>query len=332
MPNQIEFVPCGFLTVNDRGRIVNVNPYLEQMLDYESGSLLGKHIEGILTLASRIFYQTHFFPLMTIQGGLSEVYVSLASASGADVPVLINGSRIEHHGEWLNYCAIMPIHRRNKYEDEILRAKRAAEDAIQERDKAHHELEIVRGILEVQKNDLLVANEQLQEMATTDALTGVKNRRALFERLEIEISAYHRSGQACSVLIVDVDHFKRINDSFGHGVGDQYLREVAQKLERIARKIDLVARYGGEEFVVLLPNTDEVGALLSAERHRQAIESSTWPEAPITISIGVATLMSHFEPAERFLDRADSALYNSKARGRNRVTHFNEIPVAEFGS
>jgi diguanylate cyclase (GGDEF)-like protein len=162
-----------------------------------------------------------------------------------------------------------------------------------------------------------------RHLAMTDPLTGLLNRRAFVEAMSREISRAARHNHLLSVMLLDVDHFKKVNDTRGHEAGDIVLRGVAEVLQRIARKSDLVARWGGEEFVAGLPHAAEAGARVAAERLRRAIADSsfTLPEGPplrITASIGVAHALSG-EPLEVIVARADQAMYLAKSRGRNRV-------------
>ncbi len=169
---------------------------------------------------------------------------------------------------------------------------------------------------QIQKVDAL--NRALSEMATTDALTGVANRRAFDHSLQLELAIVERRGTPLSLLMLDVDHFKRINDTYGHEAGDKVLVAIAQLLGGCARVIDVVARVGGEEFAVILPNTDAGGAHEVAERMRSAVARSNWLGQPTTVSIGAATLHDK-EDAASLYTRADAALYAAKTSGRDRV-------------
>ncbi|MBY5993350.1 GGDEF domain-containing protein [Ferrimonas balearica] len=159
---------------------------------------------------------------------------------------------------------------------------------------------------------------QLTELAHTDPLTGLANRRQLDRQLARACQLAHRYGDPLAVLMLDLDHFKRLNDRLGHAAGDQLLTRFATLLQQQVRGSDLPARYGGEEFVVLCPHTDEMGALTLAERVREQWQHLTadLPSAQ-TVSIGVAALEPGATP-EQLLDTADQALYRAKAQGRNR--------------
>lgn len=175
------------------------------------------------------------------------------------------------------------------------------------------------------------ANAELQELATTDPLSGLKNRRAFREKLDEEFARATRYGAPLSVLLLDVDHFKKFNDAFGHPAGDEVLKKVARLLTDNARSTDFVARYGGEEFAVILPNADREGALVQAERCRQAIADAPWEQRGVTASFGVSTLGLAHEDGSSLISEADEALYLSKKEGRNCVHHagalLSEVPA-----
>jgi two-component system cell cycle response regulator len=168
-------------------------------------------------------------------------------------------------------------------------------------------------------------NRRLEELAHTDPLTKTLNRRALSERLASEMERVRRYSTTMSLLLIDLDHFKQVNDTHGHLMGDEVLIEVASLLLRVVRAVDIVARYGGEEFVVVLPETGAPGAEAFAERLRELIEAQCFVESrgvPIrlTTSIGVSTFPGFgVESVEDLLSNADQALYRAKSEGRNRV-------------
>ena len=164
---------------------------------------------------------------------------------------------------------------------------------------------------------------KLEHLSHHDSLTGLLNRRAIEYLLDREIQRLQRFGEGFSVLIVDIDHFKRINDRLGHAAGDVVLCAVAKALQVQAREVDRVARFGGEEFCVILPHTLHEGALQAAERLRDAIRalSIEWQDEiiSVTVSTGVATAHTADDALDDLLQRADEALYRAKEEGRNRV-------------
>ncbi|HVE78389.1 MAG TPA: GGDEF domain-containing protein, partial [Gemmatimonadaceae bacterium] len=166
--------------------------------------------------------------------------------------------------------------------------------------------------------------EQLATLATTDPLTQLPNRRALVDRLTLEVDRARRYGTVVTLLMVDLDHFKRENDTYGHLAGDDALRELAMLLQEAIRTVDVAARYGGEEFVVVLPETGIDGAVMFAERVRELVASHAFvvPGATLhlTASIGVAAFPGErVGSIEELVAQADAALYRAKAAGRNRV-------------
>jgi len=168
-------------------------------------------------------------------------------------------------------------------------------------------------------------NLQLEAISVTDELTGMYNRRYFFERLEEYLRAARRHRLPLSVMMIDIDHFKRVNDTYGHPEGDRVLRGIADLIRSGLRVSDISARYGGEEFVILLPYTDEAEATRLAQRLLTTVSSHPFPlpkeAGPITISIGLSQLdMEQPTSGEALIARADGALYQAKRAGRNRVT------------
>ena len=168
-------------------------------------------------------------------------------------------------------------------------------------------------------------NRRLEALATTDPLTRLLNRRALLERLSREVDRAKRYESKLTLLLLDIDHFKRINDERGHLVGDGVLRQIGALVEASVRTVDIAARYGGEEFVLILPETSQDGGIIFAERLRESIErypfdASADEPLHLTASIGVATFPSpRVESTEDLFARADEALYRAKSSGRNQV-------------
>ncbi|MCD4732825.1 diguanylate cyclase [bacterium] len=172
--------------------------------------------------------------------------------------------------------------------------------------------------------------EQLSEMAYTDSLTGLANRRSFMEMLEREANRARRYSRPFSVVMLDIDHFKVYNDTFGHPAGDLALRVTARVIRETIRDTDYPARYGGEEFILLLPEVDADEALHLAERIRVALEAQPWGEGKelkrqLTISGGITTLPTDTNDSEDLIHLADEALYHSKRQGRNRISEYREL-------
>lgn len=165
--------------------------------------------------------------------------------------------------------------------------------------------------------------EALSVQATTDELTGLPNRRAFFERLDQEVAQARRHGTPLSVAIMDVDHFKAVNDRFGHATGDAVLAELGDRMRGVLRAGELAARLGGEEFGWILPHTEGMAAVAAAERLRAAVADTEFPEVKDrSITIGVSSLVDA-EDVHELLSRADDALYLGKRKGRNRVVRYH---------
>ncbi|MEQ1581545.1 MAG: GGDEF domain-containing protein, partial [Steroidobacteraceae bacterium] len=180
---------------------------------------------------------------------------------------------------------------------------------------------------------LLSRTEQLEDANRRDGLTGVMNRASLDRHLEREFTQAVMFQRSLSVAFIDLDHFKKVNDTFGHQMGDKVLRSCAQAMQSSVRGSDIVARYGGEEFVVLLPGTDDEMARQVCERILGAIRELRHEASNATIittvSIGLATYtpQHRFASATELVDAADHALYAAKLRGRNRVDCFSELEI-----
>ncbi len=182
----------------------------------------------------------------------------------------------------------------------------------------------VKSLLRIKllQDQLREANSRLEKMSVTDGLTGIYNHRHFVERLEVETRRAERHGRPLAVIMLDVDHFKAINDEFGHLFGDYVLRRLAEIFQAVGRSSDLVARYGGEEFVILVADTE--GAPTLAERFRQAVEVAEFTfegqKAKVRISAGVCqALAGTVRDGSEILRLADEGLYQAKQNGRNQV-------------
>ena len=193
----------------------------------------------------------------------------------------------------------------------------------------------VRPTLQVLANQLAVslANAEsvrrLEELATTDGLTGCLNKRTFLDELERRIKAAERFGRRLSLVVTDIDHFKAVNDTYGHGTGDVVIKELGAILRRVKRETDLVARFGGEEFCVLCEETDIEGAVQLAERVREVLGETVFQtelgKLRVTASLGVATFPQHATTATDLFDTTDKALYAAKHAGRNRVCTVKDL-------
>lgn len=181
------------------------------------------------------------------------------------------------------------------------------------------------------KQQLQTANGQLKHLSRTDRLTGLNNRGYWEEELEREYARHRRYSSKLAMVIFDIDHFKKVNDTYGHQAGDLVIQKVADVVREQIRDTDIAGRYGGEEFVVLMPDIESAGAKLFAERMRKAIESLviTYGEhtIPFTISLGVADLSSPSQKHKDLIEWSDGALYFAKRNGRNQVAVHDPLAV-----
>lgn len=213
-----------------------------------------------------------------------------------------------------------PLHIQSVVRD--ISRRKQAEEALKNANE-----QLMLHIAEVEK-----LHEELSEQALHDPLTGLYNRRYLAEMLEREIMRAEREQIFLGIIVSDIDHFKKINDTYGHQVGDKLLVETASLMKRSTRGMDIVCRYGGEEFIMVLPGADAASAARRAETIRQecarVILSHAGEDLTVTISFGVASYPEHGKNAEEIIIKADKALYQSKEAGRNRVTIWGEeIPA-----
>ena len=179
---------------------------------------------------------------------------------------------------------------------------------------------LLSGLLYPLRNAILY--HRAVQTALIDPLTGVKNRSTMHDAIQREIKLARRHGGSLSVVLLDIDHFKRVNDEHGHLYGDQALRAVAQCVQKTIRDSDLLFRYGGEEFMILLSGTGPEGGALLAERIRQEVEnmsSFSNKDIQLTVSLGITSLRGEPDATDLLLERADAALYRAKQEGRNRV-------------
>jgi diguanylate cyclase (GGDEF)-like protein len=182
-------------------------------------------------------------------------------------------------------------------------------------------------------HELAEANTRLAQLAVTDGLTGLYNHRHFHERLALEVERSQRNGLPLSLLMIDVDHFKQFNDTFGHPSGDEVLRQLARVLTDTRRANDVVSRYGGEEFTVILVDTAKFTAAKFAERVRERVAAHDFSDAAAkagrnTVSVGLATYPEDGSDAEALVRAADTALYSAKRAGRNRVVLYTAVLAA----
>jgi two-component system, cell cycle response regulator len=223
--------------------------------------------------------------------------------------------------EGSGYIYFIIVTGKARKEDLILGMEAGADDYLVKpfnHEELRYRIRVGRRIIELERRILQLAN--------TDPLTGISNRRAFMERLKAELERAARENAPLSIIMADIDHFKRVNDEYGHQAGDRVLQEFSRRLMKPARPYDFLGRYGGEEFIACLPNTNEAQARSIAERLRRGVEETAISRSddaniPITASFGTASLRAGAgnDDVDRLIKRADDALYKAKREGRNRV-------------
>jgi diguanylate cyclase (GGDEF)-like protein len=250
--------------------------------------------------------------------------VILGRSSQAQVQVDDAAASREHCRVWCDAQGVVRVTDLQSTNGTLVNGKRVEEVVLVEGDKIQVG---AQAVFRFALNDRLDEDwlEHLYQTSIRDSLTGLLNRRYLSEALERDLGLARRHGLPMSLLMMDVDHFKAINDSFGHPAGDEVLREMGTLLADMQRRESLLARFGGEEFAVFLRNVAPAGVEIFGERMRMAVERHRFPvpggTVRLTMSIGIAvTTADGVESPEALVERADRYLYLSKSRGRNRVT------------
>ncbi len=325
MNERLRNAPCGFLSLTEKGMVLEANHTILDWLGYREEELLGRHVECLLPRSTRLILHAYFFTNIDLHGHIEELFINLRDADGKSIPVLLNARRDEWNGNRVIDCIVVQMKKRMDYELELRSAKRKMEEAYAEKEQALARLEQIYLEIEAKQAELLAINSGLVELSNTDKLTGIRNRRFFQEKLEEQINLYRREGTSFSLLIIDIDHFKQVNDTYGHQVGDVVLVKLAGLLVDGVRPEDVVARFGGEEFTILLPGTGADKSKEMAEQLNRTVAQAAWEETgSLTVSIGAATF-SEQDTEASILVNADRALYASKRNGRNRTTHFNEL-------
>ena len=218
---------------------------------------------------------------------------------------------------WMRFFVLLLFMVFSVYVKKILEKHERLKDKMHETEK-RLQFTVQDLNLEMQKRKDAIL--ELQDLAITDPLTGIFNRRKLHEVLRYEIGRKYRYKSDLSIVMCDIDYFKKINDEFGHHAGDNVIKLITKLINKNIRKPDIFARWGGEEFVILMPNTSIVSARMVAKKLQAAIASTQFPDVGrVTASFGVALFDSKTDTADTFINRSDRALYKAKEGGRNDV-------------
>jgi len=280
---------CGLIVTDlvDR-RIVFSNHYIEELLGVSNITDQITRIDQLLTRASTIIIESYVMPILIHEGHCEEVQVTVQNADGDKIPALLN-ARVDNA--------------------ESIRVYWTITSAVQ-RDRLYQELVNLRNQLEQKA-------ERLEQLSQTDELTGLLNRREFIVRANRCIKTCKRSKGQLSLLVFDLDHFKKINDTYGHDVGDYVLNSFGLLLKANCRETDHVARMGGEEFAVLMPDTTVDAALMFANRLLELVSQIKVENTVLTMSVGIAS--GHDRELDVLFKAADVALYQAKTSGRNRA-------------
>lgn len=293
------------LTLVDANGIVTYqSPAVQQALGYGETELVGRHLKDFIAEENKQELFDTFDRLKENPGGKARFYVQMAHKDGT--------------------MRDLEVHGRNLLDNTFVNAIVLNVRDVTERMGLERELQ--RKVLEVQaaNSQLEAVNKVLAQRATTDGLTGLTNHRTAQEYLMAAVTHCQKRGTPVSLAIIDVDFFKKINDTHGHQEGDRVLQWLADKVKGVCRKLHMAARYGGEEFVLIMPETTADEAFEIVEGLRYAIGRSYERGYPITVSIGLVTSDSLVETSASLFATADKALYASKQGGRNRVTAVNQ--------
>lgn len=282
----------GALVTDEHRKITYANAYFSDELHWQLEVLIGKSSDDLFTYSSKIFCESYLMPLLIHEKKCDEIQLTLLNGNGKRVPILVNAKMDDQgHIYWSFFNA-------------------------SKRDQLYEELILSRKNLEVQ-------TEILQLMSSTDDLTGLMNRREMNKRAPELINQAKRYRHTIALLMIDIDHFKKVNDSFGHLEGDRVLKKFGQRLQNFGRQTDLIARFGGEEFIMLLPDTDVSDVNLFAERLHKLVSEIEVNNTPITISIGV-TMGDGDQNLDELTKQADDVLYQAKNNGRNRTEFYQK--------
>jgi len=303
-----EFTPDALLVIDQSGNISLVNAQAETLFGYARGEMIGKPVEILVPPRFSALHAGHRaeFNLETHSRQMgAAVGLFARRKDGSELPVDIMLSPMALGGQHLTLCVVRDITERKAAADKLLQ----------------------------QTSELQKLHAELKELANRDSLTGLLNRRAFHELAAQMLKSTHRRRESAALLMIDLDHFKRVNDRYGHAEGDHVLRRAAETLKATARDNDIVARHGGEEFVMAILGVDEAESLVAAERVRAALAAITDTKCQVTASIGIAAYRPERQKheasqvLEEMLDQADQALYAAKRGGRNQVCNFNALKV-----
>ena len=295
----------GVLLLDDQGRIMMANSSFANIAGIKPKRLMGRNASNLgWTFVNP--KESEFPWAAAIRLGKEQTgkHLRISNVSGDIVSLVVN-------------CAPVKDSEGND------RGVMATFDDVTQLEEKNDQLEDMLELLRKSRDEVKRQNDKLQVLATRDSLTNCLNRRSFFEKYEPVFNTAQRENHELSCIMLDIDYFKSINDRYGHTMGDEVIRCIAETMHKSFRSSDTVCRYGGEEFCIVLPGLNLGGAIKAAERARMMIESKEMPGTPemkITASLGVSSLSLGAENLTKMIDEADKALYTSKNRGRNCVS------------
>ena len=280
---------CGLFITDNHRVVLTVNRYVESELGISSEALIGKSIRGIFSKSSVLFFESYLLPILQIEKSCKELQLTIKNISGQTIPVTVNAVVSGDRIFWSFFTAVS----RNELHEKLTEAKEKIEK------QAIH----------------------LQQISMTDELTGLPNRRAFLSKSENLISLSKRHNLPYGLFVIDIDHFKKINDLYGHDEGDNVLEQMGEAFKTFGRKQDLLARYGGEEFLLLVAECNTGTAEKLANQLHKLANRIKVGNQKIELSIGVRLGTESFNEAFK---QADSALYKAKSSGRNTTVIVKE--------
>lgn len=280
----------GLLVIGREREVVYCNPYISDLCGLLEGEIISTSLSKYLSKASNIFVDSYIYPLLINESVAEEIQLTWVDKEDNRTPVIVN-IKLAEGG--LSYWSVYVCTNRDKLQNEWLQ--------VNEKLKSQ--------------------SKELQLLATTDPLTGLLNRRELQSRGQKLIHQADRASSTLALMSIDVDFFKRVNDTYGHQTGDNVLINLAKVLTKNRRINDLVARVGGEEFVLFLPDINNDDAFDLAEKLRKSVEDELITNIKITVSIGlVVTQINAPVDLNTLINASDNALYESKNSGRNKTS------------
>ncbi|WP_058308940.1 sensor domain-containing diguanylate cyclase [Gracilibacillus massiliensis] len=317
MHDRLDNAACGLLTIDLQGHIISINNTFSNLVGFTKEELENNHIELLLNNANKLFFHTILYPKIRTSGSIQEMYLTLRKKDHSIINIIFNANMFEVDSQFLIDCIVIPIQNRIEYEKEIREINKKLTQTLEEKTMLHDKLQ-------QHQAKLVELNEQLQLLASRDPLTNLYNRRVFVEQLDLYVQSFYNNHVPFSLCIIDIDHFKQVNDNWGHNVGDDMIKNLADTMVSMFSNKFTVARFGGEEFVILMPEIESYQAISYAEQLRNKVKKATWNTIELTISLGIATF-SHVDNTDSIIAKADYALYESKRNGRDQETHADSL-------